>query len=271
MARLSTQLRELVEGALLPLEGARLVASSGRLLGLAALPMVLTAVATAGAGVLAFLRGRALLGRVWQLAGPCTGCGPLWWAWSRLETVAFEAAFIVLVILAAAVAGLLASRVLAAPAMDALSREAMRVTDLFGVPLGERSLARQAWRSIVRATGHALADLAGAALLALVALVAGGAVVATPLQVGWAAAWLFVDTTLYPLQWVGEARLGEMLALVRKRPALSLGFAAGQAVLLFIPLAGLAVTPVAIAGACLLVARGAPAVEGSPEPAASAA
>ncbi len=275
MARPLSALRDFLTGARLPLDGARLVVSDGRLMLLAALPVALTTLVTFAAGLVALLRGKALLESVWRIGGACSGCGALAWLWSRLEVVAFEAAFIVLVLLCAAAAGLVAAWVLAAPAMDALSRRAMRGAPKGSpevVPLGERPLWVQGLRSVARAARHALVYLAGAALFALLALVPGGAAVATPLEVVWTAAWMFANSLVYPLQWQGEARFANVLQVARSRPALSLGFATGQAVLLFIPFAALAVTPMAIAGACLLVQRAGPApASGKPAPVAPAA
>lgn len=259
MATRTGGLSDLVRGALLPVEGAWQLLGDAPMLALAALPMALTAAATLATAFWAWAAGARLLEGVWPRPDPCHGCPAASWLFERLEDGGWHAAWFIAAALLTALAGLVASRVLAAPAMDALSARAMRSFEPRAGPgpggPTTPPLPFALLGSLGRALGRTALLVAGALAIAALALFPGGAAVSTPLALAWGCLWLFVDTALYPLQWVGQGRLADVVGLVRARPALCAGFAASAGALMLLPLAGLVVTPAAVAGACLLVGR----------------
>jgi hypothetical protein len=265
-----------VEGVGLPFAGARLVLADRRLIALAALPALLGAFATAAVFAVAWSRGEGWLAAVWPLSA-AAGAGVGARAFAAVERLAWWSAWFTMVVVASAGAGWCAGRGLAAPAMDALAGRAMLALGARPapgtLPFAQRPLSSTALASVLRAVARGLAYLGGAIAIAGLVLLPGGAAMAAPLQVAWAAAWLLADQLLYAFQWVGEGRLSEAVALARREPAPCAGFAAATALGSAVPFAGLLVAPFGVAGACVLVARAQaePELRGAPEGAVTSA
>lgn len=225
------------------------------LVGLALVPVVLTIILTIGAVGAVHLWADALL---FSKPEPALVAGFFATAWAWIALIAWWLAKVMLYA-TAAVVGTIAARVLSAPVMDVFAQKVMQglgTRPPEGVQaFGDLPLVRSVPVSIARALVRALIWAAGAFILFVVSFVPGASVVTTPLGVIWTGVWLFVDTTLYALQWVGDAHLPEVRRLASERPWAALGFACSTGLLLSIPLVGFFTTPVAVAGACLLVAE----------------
>lgn len=252
-------LSDLARGMALPFAGVGLLLRGRGLLGLALLPAVVTLVATLAslAAVLSF--GESLASILWERPLACVECEWGAWLWTRLAVGAWHVYRFLTAILLVTATALLFARVISAPFMDLLARRALDTEGVKPPPgvvaEGDQPFVRSLLLSQRNALGRALIYLLGLGVLFLVTWIPGGALVATPLGGVWTAIWLFADTAVYPLQWVGTTRTADVLSLARARPLLTVGFATCLTLLMMIPLAGLLTTPMAVAGACLLVAR----------------
>lgn len=244
---------DFLSGFWLPVRGFGLVARHGTLLALALVPVVLTIIATVGAGAAVVQWGDALL---WAKPDPAAVTGFLSTAWAWLGVGAWWLGKAAVFFLAAMV-GMVLARIASAPVMDVLAQKAMArlgVKAPAGVEaFGDLPLSRSIPLSVMRAAVRALILFVGVAVLFAASFIPGAAVVTTPLGAVWTALWLFVDTSLYALQWVGDADLADVKRLVRERPWAATGFATSSGLLLAVPLVGFFLTPAAVAGACVLV------------------
>lgn len=267
---------EFVRGAWLPLRGLSLLLRTPNLLGLAVLPAFLTLVATGVTLSIVLGRGDWVVRLLWAKPEGCDGCGFGTWLWHLVAVGAWYLAWAIAGLAVVSLVALVFARVVASPILDVLSQKTLRqlgVEPAPGVvPFGDTPLIPQILTSLWRSALRGLVLVTGVVLLWLLSLVPGVAPVATPLSLVWTALWLYVDTTIYPLQWVGDIRMAQVRELFRTRPMMSTGFLFTTTVLTLIPLAGLMTTPLAIAGACYLV--GAAQVprtpEGEAQPAATA-
>lgn len=244
---------DFLSGFWLPLRGFGLLTRHGSLFALAIVPVVLTILATVGAGAVVLNFGDTLL---WAKPDPAAVTGAMATVWAWLGVVAWWLGRITLATLAA-VLGMVLARVVSAPVMDLLAQKAMQylhVKPPAGVrAFGDLPLAQSIPQSLLRAATRGLVLLAGIALLFGLSFIPGAAVVTTPLGAVWTGLWLFADTTLYALQWVGDARMQDVRRLFDERPWASLGFATAAGLMLAIPFVGFFLTPAAVAGACLFV------------------
>lgn len=265
---------DLIVGLGLPFAGVGLLIRGRGLLGLALLPAFITLVGTFGSLALVLGKSDALAMLFWDRPVACIDCDWGAWLWTRLAVGAWQLFRFLAAILVVTATALLFARVLSAPFMDVLARRAL---DNVGVkpppgtvPEGDQPFFRSLILSQRNALLRALIYLVGVVMIAALTLVPGGAIASTPLGVVWTAIWLFADTAVYPLQWVGNTRLRDVTFLAKTRPLLAIGFASCLTLLMMIPLAGLLTTPMAIAGSCLLVRKvteaSTPATT-SPEPA----
>jgi uncharacterized protein involved in cysteine biosynthesis len=237
---------EVMEGLLLPLEATRLLLSRPSWLALAALPALASLVALVAAAATYWSRGETLFGRLW--GRPADG----------LLAIVWTAAFVGVGLVVTFVAGFVSSRVLMAPALDALAARVVRE----GLPASERegAFAERPWTrtlvpSIVRALGSAATYVGGVALLWLMALLPVVGLAFGPLALAWTVAWLLADSLSYPLAWVGEGRLSEAVEVGRASPGRALGLAMTLGLFGLVPLSTVVLTPVAVVAAALLVLK----------------
>lgn len=248
-------LSDFAYGLVLPLTGGALIPRRASLAGLAFVPVLLTVVLTVGAFYAVHTAGDAVL---FKRPEPSLAVGFMATVGAWVVVLGWWLAKAMLYV-TAVIAGSISARVLSAPVMDVFAQRVLR--DLRAKPpegvqaFGDLPLVKSVPVSIARALGRALIWAAGAGLLFAVSFVPGAGVLTTPLGIVWTGLWLFVDTSLYALQWVGDAHLPEVRALARARPFGALGFACSTGLLLSIPFVGFFATPVAVAGACLLVAE----------------
>jgi uncharacterized protein involved in cysteine biosynthesis len=256
---------DLLQGLALPLRAVAFVGRDGPLLLLALAPALLSLAVMGAVLVFGSLSGDRLLAAFWARPGACAGCSALPSFGAGLARIAWGLAWGGLVLVLAALAGLLVSRVVTAPLMDALAGRVVRRLGLApapGVtPQAARPFAASPLGAITEGLARTAVLLAGAVALWLPALVPGGALLSAPLGLAWTAAWVFADTMQYALQWTGPGRVRDSLALARRRPGLALGFTLSVSLGSLMPLAGALVTPLAVVGACLLLAE----VEGRPD------
>lgn len=239
-------------GAALILRGGGLTLSRGELVSLAVLPV---AVAVLASGLFVWLAVRFGDALLWPRPDPATVSGfATVWAW--VGVVGWWLARATLGIVGILL-GIVVGRIVAAPLMDLFAQRAMQALGVRppeGVTaFGDLPIAHSAPRSVLRAAARGGVLVAGLVLLFLLGLIPGLGIVTAPLGFLWTALWLYVDTTVYALQWVGDAGLDDVRALARARPAAAWGFGLANALLMAVPLAGFVVTPAAVAGACLLV------------------
>lgn len=264
---------------------------------MALVPMAATVPDLTPSGLLDFFRGLSVavrgLGLVfstprlarltWAVAGVTllTIVGLVWglwhavpalvgWAWTPPATWWGKALFTlleVLLFLLALVAGAnTLPLMIAAPLMDPISLETERQV---GVPVAaDGSLARTV-REVARAVGNALGRLVVLSLgqllllpLLLIPVVGGPAW--TALSWTWTALWVAQAYLDVPM-----ARhlygLGHEVSALRRRPLLCLGFGAGVALMLWVPLLNCFFVPVAVVGGTLLF-RGLVAAGNLPPP-----
>jgi len=244
-----------LSGLAMPLRGAWLLVRTPGAAMPVLVPIALTAAATlAAAGAMAGA-GDRLAALLWSAPQACDGCGIAAQVWAAMARVGWHVFRWVLALAVTAAVGVAVSRVACAPFLDVLAR---RVLASLGAVLpadsdGQLRIAATVAVSLGESLRRAVVLAAGLAAVLALSTVPGGALLTGPLGAAWSAAWLFADTVVYPLTWTGRARLADVTALVRERPAASLGFAMTNALLALLPLAGLLATPAAVAGACLLV------------------
>ena len=240
-------------GLWLPVRGFGFVARHGALVALALVPVALTVVGMLGAaaGIAPFVDDL-----LWAKPDPAAVQGFVATAWAWLARAAWKGSSARVMVIAALV-GMVLARIVSAPVMDLLAEKAMQhlgVKAPDGVnAFGALPLSKSIPLSIGRAAVRGGILFAGVALLFALSFIPGAAVVTTPLGALWTALWLFVDTSVYALQWVGDASLDDVKRLVRERPWSAVGFATSVSLLLAVPLVGFFLTPAAVAGACLLV------------------
>lgn len=242
-------------GFWLPARGVRLVMAHASLVALAVVPVLLALVATVGAIVAVYHWGHVVL---WTRPDPDAVSGFLSSTWAWLSVAAWWVSQLAVWVLAVVTAVVLA-RIVSAPVMDVLAQKSfdrLKIKAPDGVAsFGDLPLSKSIPLSLARAALRGLVFFAGLAALFAVSFVPGAAVVTTPLSAAWTMAWLFVDTSLYALQWVGDADLPDVKRLVQARPWAAVGFGVSSGLLLTIPLVGFFLTPAAVAGACVLVAE----------------
>lgn len=240
-------------GFWLPVRGVRLVMTHASLAALSVVPVLLAMFATAGTVFAMYHWSDAF---VWARPDPGAVSGFLSSAWAWLSLAGWWVSQFAVSILAIVVAVVLA-RIVSAPVMDVLAQKSLdklKVRAPAGVTsFGDLPLVKSVPLSLARAALRGLIFFVGLAALFALSFVPGAAVITTPLSAAWTMLWLFVDTSLYALQWVGDADLPDVKRLVQARPWAAVGFAVSSGLLLTIPLVGFFLTPAAVVGACMLV------------------
>lgn len=246
---------DLLTGFWLPVRGAGLVLGHASLVALSVVPVLLTVFATIASVFAVYHWGHLVL---WARPDPGAVSGFLSSLWAWLGVAAWWVGQLGVWLVSAAIAVVVA-RVLSAPVMDVLAQKSLKMLNVEapeGVQsFGDLPLTRSVPLSLVRAAFRGLVFLTGLAVLTALSFLPGVATFTTPLTAAWTMAWLFVDTSLYALQWVGDADLPDVKRLVRARPWASVGFAFSSGLMLTIPLVGFFLTPAAVVGACVLVAQ----------------
>lgn len=232
---------DLFRGFALPLRALGLVFSTPALSRLALAVAAVTAATLIALGVALWHGAPALVDWLWPAP-------PTWWG-RALHGLLTAIAFLLPFVAGANTLPL----ILAAPLMDPISIHTERL--LGHDEVVEGGLGRFA-QEIVRAIGNALVRLVVLALgqlllLPLLLIPGAGGPIWTALSWTWTALWVtaaYLDVPmarhLYPFR--DEARL------VRRRPAVCLGFGAAVALMLWVPLLNFFFVPVAVIGGTLL-------------------
>lgn len=274
------RLRDLLSGSYLPIAAVGLIFRHRKLFLLALFPAFLTLLGTLFSLMLVLQYSEGLAALFWARPALCEGCSLGQWLWSGVAIAAWQSFRVLSSVLLVSATALLFARVLSAPIMDLLAEKSLQVLEVKAPAHikveASRPLLVSVYHSQKNALLRALIYALGLAIIALLAWVPGLASVLPPLGLVWTALWLFADTSVYALQWVGDTRLRSILSLGRRRPLLALGFSTSLTLLTMLPFAGLLTTPMAVVGACLLVQQvfgGSTAevdsgavVEGNPEP-----